>query len=143
VTHSYKRDRRKRTRFGSATFATETRWPARARKSATKIASVKSTQEDHQGDGDGRGEQDAPRPGPHALARPYAEKIRTRDRPPDQANPDYRHPFMVTREPKNVGIIVISTDRGLCGGAERQRVQDHAEPDEGMAGQGRGREACA
>ncbi|TLY70717.1 MAG: ATP synthase F1 subunit gamma, partial [Gammaproteobacteria bacterium] len=30
-------------------------------------------------------------------------------------NPDYRHPFLVTREPKSVGIIVISTDRGLAG----------------------------
>jgi F-type H+-transporting ATPase subunit gamma len=33
-----------------------------------------------------------------------------------EANPDYRHPFLVTREPKAVGIIVISTDRGLAGG---------------------------
>jgi F-type H+-transporting ATPase subunit gamma len=32
-----------------------------------------------------------------------------------EANPDYRHPFLVTREPKAVGIIVISTDRGLAG----------------------------
>src|SRR5699024_8210571 len=29
---------------------------------------------------------------------------------------DFEHPFMVEREPKRVGIIVISTDRGLCGG---------------------------
>jgi F-type H+-transporting ATPase subunit gamma len=33
-----------------------------------------------------------------------------------QANPDYRHPFLATREPKAVGIIVISSDRGLAGG---------------------------
>ena len=33
-----------------------------------------------------------------------------------QANPDYRHPFLAEREPKAVGIIVISTDRGLAGG---------------------------
>jgi F-type H+-transporting ATPase subunit gamma len=32
-----------------------------------------------------------------------------------EANPDYHHPFLVTREPKAVGIIVISTDRGLAG----------------------------
>src|SRR5438552_17105345 len=32
-----------------------------------------------------------------------------------EANPDYRHPFLVTREPKAVGIIVSSTDRGLAG----------------------------
>jgi F-type H+-transporting ATPase subunit gamma len=32
-----------------------------------------------------------------------------------EANPDYRHPFLVTREPKAIGIVVISTDRGLAG----------------------------
>ena len=32
------------------------------------------------------------------------------------ANPDYKHPFMVEREAKAVGFIVITTDRGLCGG---------------------------
>ncbi|WP_348240577.1 F0F1 ATP synthase subunit gamma, partial [Salmonella enterica] len=32
------------------------------------------------------------------------------------ANPDYKHPFLVEREPKSVGFIVISTDRGLAGG---------------------------
>jgi F-type H+-transporting ATPase subunit gamma len=49
------------------------------------------------------------------LARPYAEKIRTVIGHLNQANPDYRHPFLVEREPKAVGFIVISTDRGLCG----------------------------
>jgi F-type H+-transporting ATPase subunit gamma len=33
-----------------------------------------------------------------------------------EANPDYRHPFLLTREPKAVGIIIVSTDRGLAGG---------------------------
>lgn len=32
------------------------------------------------------------------------------------ANPEYRHPFMVEREVKRVGYIVVSSDRGLCGG---------------------------
>jgi len=50
------------------------------------------------------------------LARPYAEKIRSVIGNLHHANPDYRHPFMSTREAKNVGIIVISTDRGLAGG---------------------------
>ena len=50
------------------------------------------------------------------LARPYAEKMRTVIGHLNQANPDYRHPFLVSREPKAVGIIVISTDRGLAGG---------------------------
>jgi F-type H+-transporting ATPase subunit gamma len=50
------------------------------------------------------------------LARPYATKIRNVIGHLTEANPDYRHPFLVTREPKAVGIIVISSDRGLAGG---------------------------
>jgi F-type H+-transporting ATPase subunit gamma len=50
------------------------------------------------------------------LARPYALKMRNVIGHLTEANPDYRHPFLVTREPKAIGIIVISTDRGLAGG---------------------------
>ena len=50
------------------------------------------------------------------LARPYAHKMRNVIGHLTQANPDYRHPFLVTRETKAVGIIVISSDRGLAGG---------------------------
>ena len=50
------------------------------------------------------------------LARPYADKIRAVIGHLNEANPDYRHPFLVEREPKSIGIIVISTDRGLAGG---------------------------
>jgi F-type H+-transporting ATPase subunit gamma len=49
-------------------------------------------------------------------ARPYAEKMRAMIGRLNQANPDYRHPFLLQREPKSIGIIVISTDRGLAGG---------------------------
>jgi F-type H+-transporting ATPase subunit gamma len=50
------------------------------------------------------------------LARPYAEKMRLVIGHLNQANPDYKHPFLVERAAKRVGIIVISSDRGLCGG---------------------------
>jgi F-type H+-transporting ATPase subunit gamma len=50
------------------------------------------------------------------LARPYAAKIRSVIGNLHHANPDYKHPFMVTRAVKNVGVIIISTDRGLAGG---------------------------
>jgi F-type H+-transporting ATPase subunit gamma len=50
------------------------------------------------------------------LARPYALKMRNVIGHLTEANPDYRHPFLVTREPKAIGVIVISTDRGLAGG---------------------------
>ena len=50
------------------------------------------------------------------LARPYAQKMRNVIGHLTQANPDYRHPFLSSRETKGVGIIVISSDRGLAGG---------------------------
>jgi len=50
------------------------------------------------------------------ASRPYAERIRRVIGHLAHANPDYKHPFLVEREVKRVGYIVISTDRGLCGG---------------------------
>ena len=50
------------------------------------------------------------------LARPYADKIRSVIGNLTQANPDYRHPFLQERpEARNIGVIVVSPDRGLCG----------------------------
>jgi len=49
-------------------------------------------------------------------ARPYAEQMRNVLGHLTEANPDYHHPFLMRREPKAVGIIIISTDRGLAGG---------------------------
>jgi len=49
-------------------------------------------------------------------ARPYAEKIRNVVSHLAHAHPEYKHPFTVEREAKRVGYIVVSTDRGLCGG---------------------------
>jgi len=48
-------------------------------------------------------------------ARPYARKIKNVIGHLTEANPDYRHPFLKEREVKGVGVIVISTDRGLAG----------------------------
>jgi F-type H+-transporting ATPase subunit gamma len=49
-------------------------------------------------------------------ARPYGEKIRTVAAHISHANPEYRHPFLVSRDTvKRVGVIVITTDKGLCG----------------------------
>lgn len=50
-------------------------------------------------------------------ARPYAEKIRNVAAHLSKANPEYRHQFMVKRENvANIGVIVVSSDKGLCGG---------------------------
>jgi F-type H+-transporting ATPase subunit gamma len=51
------------------------------------------------------------------MARPYGEKIRNVAANMSRANPEYRHPFLVARDTvKRIGIIVITTDKGLCGG---------------------------
>ena len=50
-------------------------------------------------------------------ARPYGEKIRNVAAHISHANPEYRHPFLTPRDTvTRVGIIVITTDKGLCGG---------------------------
>lgn len=51
------------------------------------------------------------------AARPYAEKIRKVAAHLSQAHPEYKHPAMEKRDDvKRIGIIVVSTDKGLCGG---------------------------
>ena len=50
------------------------------------------------------------------ASRPYAERIRRVIGHLRLANPDFKHPYLVEREAKSVGLIIISTDRGLCGG---------------------------
>jgi F-type H+-transporting ATPase subunit gamma len=82
----------------------------------TKIASVKSTQKITKAmqmvaTSKMRRAQERMR-----QARPYAQKMRNVIGHLTQANPDYRHPFLETREPKAIGVIVIATDRGLAGG---------------------------
>jgi F-type H+-transporting ATPase subunit gamma len=50
------------------------------------------------------------------AARPYGDKIRNVAAHISHANPEYHHPFLVSRDTvKRVGIIVVTTDKGLCG----------------------------
>jgi len=50
------------------------------------------------------------------AARPYSEKIRNIASNLGQANPEYTHAFMRTNQAKTTGFIVVTTDKGLCGG---------------------------
>ncbi|TNF63418.1 MAG: F0F1 ATP synthase subunit gamma [Burkholderiales bacterium] len=50
------------------------------------------------------------------AARPYAEKVRQITGNLSRANPEYTHPFMQTNDAKAVGFVVVTTDKGLCGG---------------------------
>lgn len=50
-------------------------------------------------------------------ARPYADKVRNIAAHMSEANPEYKHPFLIKREgAKKIGIILVTTDKGLCGG---------------------------
>ena len=50
------------------------------------------------------------------AARPYADKIRNVIAHVAKAKTEYRHPFLENRARKNIGVILVTTDRGLCGG---------------------------
>lgn len=72
-------------------------------------------------------------------ARPYGEKIREVCAHLARANSEYRHPFLTPRaEVKNAGLIIVSTDKGLCGGlntnALRLAMSHLREAEEGGAG---------
>jgi F-type H+-transporting ATPase subunit gamma len=82
----------------------------------TKIASIKSTQKitramEMVAASKMRRAQDRMR-----KSRPYADKIRAVIGHLAHAHPEYRHPYMVAREVRRLGLIVVSSDRGLCGG---------------------------
>lgn len=50
------------------------------------------------------------------AARPYSEKVRQIAANLSRANSEYSHPFMETNDAKTAGLIVVTTDKGLCGG---------------------------
>ena len=50
------------------------------------------------------------------ATRPYSKKIGQIIKHLAQANPEYKHPYLNARDVKRVGVILISSDRGLCGG---------------------------
>ncbi|MCC6201562.1 MAG: F0F1 ATP synthase subunit gamma [Gammaproteobacteria bacterium] len=89
---------------------------AAAKEIRTKIASVKNTQKitramEMVAASKMRKAQERMR-----AARPYAEKMRNVVAHLARANTEYRHPYLGERELRRVGAIVVSTDRGLCGG---------------------------
>ncbi len=89
---------------------------AGAKEIRTKISSIKSTQKitsamEMVAASKMRKAQDR-----MAASRPYAEKMREVIGHVALANPEYKHPFMTAREVKRIGYIIVSSDRGLCGG---------------------------
>jgi len=72
-------------------------------------------------------------------ARPYAEKIRNVAAHLSYAHPEYKHPFVVKREKiANVGLIVITSDKGLCGGLNTNALRMAVTQMKTWEGEGRG-----
>ena len=77
------------------------------------------------------------------AARPYAEKIRNVIAHLRYAHPEYKHPFLVEREVKRVGFIVVTSDRGLCGGLNTNLFRGVLRDHEGVARRNRPRSMSA
>lgn len=77
-------------------------------------------------------------------ARPYASKIRKIASHMGQANPEYQHPFMrANPEAKTVGFIIVTTDKGLCGGLNTNILRAVTNKIKDLQAQGVGIEAVA
>ncbi|GGI86630.1 F0F1 ATP synthase subunit gamma [Legionella impletisoli] len=58
------------------------------------------------------------------ASKPYASKIYDVVKHIARANSEYRHPFMGAREIKRIGVIVVTSDRGLCGGLNSNLLRE-------------------
>ncbi|TXT26953.1 MAG: F-type H+-transporting ATPase subunit gamma [Gallionellaceae bacterium] len=78
------------------------------------------------------------------AARPYAEKIRNVAAHLSRANPEYKHPFLVKRGAvKNVGVIIVTSDKGLCGGLNTNILRMVINKMKGWEAQGQKIAVCA
>jgi F-type H+-transporting ATPase subunit gamma len=87
-----------------------------AKEIRTKIASIKSTQKITKAMQMVAASKMRKAQERMQATRPYAEKMQNVISHLAHAHPEYHHPFLADRELKRVGVIVVSTDRGLCGG---------------------------
>ncbi|MEM5338744.1 F0F1 ATP synthase subunit gamma [Paraburkholderia azotifigens] len=78
------------------------------------------------------------------AARPYADKVRDIAAHMSSATPEYRHPFMVSNEgAKSTGFILVTTDKGLCGGMNTNVLRASLQKFKELEGQGQTVEATA
>lgn len=77
-----------------------------------------------------------------ARGKPYARRMRAVVGHIANSAPEYRHSYMVEREVKRVGFIVVSTDRGLCGGLNINLFKATVRAMKGWADQGVGIDLC-
>ena len=76
------------------------------------------------------------------AARPYAEKIRKVVAHLAHAHAEYQHPYTIKRELRRIGFILVSTDRGLCGGLNANLFRAAIQMIKGWDTQGIGIDIC-
>ena len=77
-----------------------------------------------------------------SLGKPYARRMRSVVGHIANSAPEYRHAYMIEREVKRVGFVVVSTDRGLCGGLNINLFKATVKAMKGWADQGVGIDLC-
>jgi F-type H+-transporting ATPase subunit gamma len=77
------------------------------------------------------------------AARPYSDKVRNIAANLGKANPEYKHPFMKLNDAKSAGFIVVTTDKGLCGGLNTNLLRATTARLKELEGQGVKSEAVA
>ena len=77
------------------------------------------------------------------AARPYAEKVRQITGNLSRANPEYTHPFMQTNDAKTAGFVLVTTDKGLCGGMNTNILRALTSQLKDLQAKGTGVEAVA
>ncbi|WP_066261902.1 F0F1 ATP synthase subunit gamma [Hydrogenophaga flava] len=77
------------------------------------------------------------------AARPYAEKVRQIAGNLSKANPEYTHAFMQTNDAKTAGFVVVTTDKGLCGGMNTNVLRALTNQLKELQSKGMGAEAVA
>jgi F-type H+-transporting ATPase subunit gamma len=77
------------------------------------------------------------------AARPYAEKVRQITGNLSKANPEYTHPFMETNDAKTAGFVVVTTDKGLCGGLNTNVLRAATNEFKALQSKGEGFEVVA
>ena len=77
------------------------------------------------------------------AARPYAEKVRQIAGNLSKANPEYTHPFMEANDAKTAGFVIVTTDKGLCGGLNTNVLRAATNEFKALQGQGASAEVVA
>jgi F-type H+-transporting ATPase subunit gamma len=76
------------------------------------------------------------------ASKPYASRIYQVVRHIARANSEYRHPFMEAREIKRIGVIVVTSDRGLCGGLNSNLLRETINHMRVWHGEGKETDVC-